>query len=129
MAEGWTARTPNYYLVSTSKYNKDYPIEKGVYPYPKQYGKDVEKGDILLLYQDKGVSDIGVVIDIYDKDEGEIIDYQFFQLDPAKIWGSQSDIEAFFPELKFGLQLYPNWIQPIRKSSFEKVLEGRKIKW
>jgi len=129
MPKGWTARKPNYYLISFGESNTQFPIDGGVYPYHKQWGKNVKTGDLLLLYQVKGVWDIAVVTDVYVDGEKEIINYQFFQLDPAKTWDSQSDIEAFFPELKFHLHLLPNMIQPIYKSTFEKVLDGRKIKW
>jgi len=129
MPKGWAARKPNYYLVVFGSTNTEFPIEKGVYPYPQQWGKNVKKGDLLCLYQELSVSGIGVVIDIYTQGEKEIIDYQFFQLDPAKTWDSQLDLKIELPELQTPLYFYTNWIQPINKSSFEKVLEGSKIKW
>ena len=129
MTEGWTARTPNYYLVAFSGSNINYPIDHGVYPYPKQYGKNVKTGDMLLLYQELGVRGIGIVIDVFADEKTETIDYQFFRIDPDRTWLDQTDVAGFFPELKFGLYLYPNWIQPINKSSFQKALDNRQINW
>jgi len=125
----WKSGKPSYFLVIFGdKHSLKYPIDGGVYPMTKK-GRigDVSIGDILLLYQNSQTPGIGLVIDTETDGERDIIDYQYFELNPIVNFPYLECLRTSIPELRTPLPWH--LVQPISKASFIKAVDGAQLNW